>query len=284
MKSFIKFGVGFALIFGLVACSNSGQESITPDYVGGTSQDGGEATGIPGENSGKGLSKSNRQVIKTAVAELSAANPSEVADSIAAIVESNMGRLDQNNLYTDADGFPIQAMLVVRIPSEKLNLVLDSLKELGSVQLLEVGSTDVTVSVRDIEARVQALETSVSRLLDLLNNSTTTSDLIEIESALSQRQAELDGLQSTLNYYRDAVSYATLTLNIYTEDAAPENPPDNFWEGLFAGWQGVLFFLTLFVIASGFVLPWLAIFGIPLGVLFWWLNRLKIAKATSKIK
>jgi hypothetical protein len=282
MRRIISLGVGLLVIFGVVGCAGSSQELITPDFNQGTTNDGIDTGGSFEEGGADGNDTGDREVIKTAVADISSNDPAKSASELGKLVNFYLGRVDQKNLYTDIDGVSIRATLVLRIPAEKLDNVLDTLGDFGAVQLLEVGSTDITVSVRDIEARVIALETSVTRLLDLLNSATSTSDLIEIEYALTQRQSELDGLKSTLNYYQDAVSYATLTVNIFTEDQAPENPPDNFWEGLVAGWQGLVGFLSGLVVASGLVIPWLIFIGIPLGILIWWLIRRN--KATKKSK
>lgn len=289
MKKLWLLSVGLVLSLGLSSCSMaaSSPDLVNPGYdTGGSSGN----EDVSGGDKSEGFaptdgSSSDRSVIKTASAYLTAENPATAAAEVVALSDSKLGRVDQRTVLTDADGVPYQASLVLRIPTDSLEAVLDQLPSIGQVQSLEVGASDVTVTVRDLEARVAALDTSVTRLLDLLSRAATTSELIEIESALTQRQAELDGLKSTLSYYRDAVSYATLSVTIVTEQDALPNTPDNFWEGLVAGWQGLVAFGEGLLISSGVALPWLIALGAPAAAITVLLiRRLRRGKKTANTK
>ena len=85
-----------------------------------------------------------------------------------------------------------------------------------------------------------------------------------------------------MSYYQDAVSYATLTITLVTEAESLPNTPDNFWEGLGAGWQALLIFLGGLLIASGVVAPWLLAIGLPAALVTWLLvRRSRRAKARA---
>ncbi|MFM8893961.1 MAG: DUF4349 domain-containing protein, partial [Actinomycetales bacterium] len=51
---------------------------------------------------------------------------------------------------------------------------------------------------------------SITRLQTLIDQATTTADLIEAEVALSDRQAELDSLRAQRAYLADQVGMSTL--------------------------------------------------------------------------
>jgi hypothetical protein len=280
MKKLIALGLSLLVILGAAGCSSSTQSESAPGFDGavdsGTSSGGG-----PSRDDENGLAVGDRQVVMTAFAELAADNPAEAAEGLVSLVERNQGRVEQKSLYKDIATVPVSAYLVLRVPSGNLNPVLDALEDFGSVQLLEVGSSDVTATVIDLDARVVALETSVARLLDLIENSRNTSDLIEIEYALTQRQSELDALKSSLAYYRDSVSYATVSVNIYSVDIARQSPPANIWQGLVVGWQSLIGFLGNSLIAIGIALPWLIFLGAPLAAVAWLAlraRRIKLAE------
>jgi hypothetical protein len=279
MRRLISLATVLALTFSLAGCSmSSGNDSSSPG--GGYPEvmpDGGSTDS--GYDPEAGV---DRSVIKNAYAYLTTENPAEVAEEISSIASSVSGRVDQKNIYTNQEGIPIRADLLLRIPSQQLDFVISKLETFGSVESLEVSATDVTLTVRDLEARVQVLETSVQRLLDLLERASTTSELIDIETALTSRQAELDSLKSTLNFYRDQVSYSTLSLTIVTEADALPNQPDTFWKGLVAGWKALVGFGSALLVALGVSLPWLVVVGILAGGVLWVISKGKKKAPSSK--
>jgi uncharacterized membrane protein YgaE (UPF0421/DUF939 family) len=106
---------------------------------------------------------------------------------------------------------------------------------------------------------------------------TDTTDLIAIESALSQRQSELEGLQAQRDYLADQVDFSTISLELYSEGTVSPPNPDNFWDGLVAGWNTLVSALSGALVAVGFLLPWLAALGAVGGVvlLIVWLSTRK---------
>jgi hypothetical protein len=117
----------------------------------------------------------------------------------------------------------------------------------------------VTQQRQDLDARIEALEASVDRLLALLAEATTTADLIAIESELSSRQAELDSLVSQRDWLVDQVDYSTLTVDLLSEGIAPDAGPDDFWSGLVAGWEALVAFLSGLLVVAGMLLPWIGL-------------------------
>ena len=95
-----------------------------------------------------------------------------------------------------------------------------------------------------IDARIEALQASVDRMLALLAEADDTADLITIESELTARQAELDGLTAQRDWLADQVDYSTLTVELLSEGIAPDAGPDDFWSGLAAGWEALVGFLA----------------------------------------
>jgi hypothetical protein len=154
---------------------------------------------------------------------------------------------------------------------------MDALKALGKVKRIELGQYDTTLSVVDLKARETALNASVARLQDLMLAASTTAELIEAETALSARQAELQSIQAQLRYLEEQVDLATISLQVVspvdTAVAQPRTPVDGLNLGIAAlisaiGWLGV---------AAGFSLPFLAIgfFVLLIGRLIWKKSRKK---------
>ncbi|MDX2026790.1 DUF4349 domain-containing protein [Microcella sp.] len=226
----------------------------------------GEADGGSGGNLASQVSDDNRAVITVGTLYLTVEAPSEAASDAVAIVEAAGGRVDGRQEFaprtfgdaTDAGG----AELVLRIPADRLTATLEKLKALGELEELQLSSTDVTREVQDIDARATALRSSITRLLALQDAAVTVDDLIDLESAISQRQAELESLESQQRYYADQVGLSTLTLTLGSEEVAPVDEPDTFLTGLLAGWQALVTFGSALLVIVGVLLPWLAALGL----------------------
>jgi hypothetical protein len=255
----------------LVGCTSSGSNSSgSAVSTGAPGQSGGSA---PGKVSGAADSQvlpSDRQVVTTGTVSLTVADPIAAATRASQTVTAAGGRVDSRTEQPATDTTRASATLVLRIPSAKLDATLTTLQRLGRVDNVTINTSDVTTQVKDINARITALQTSVDRLLGLLSKATTVADMITIESALSERQAELDSLKSQQAYLNDQVSMSTITLELHSEGVVPAGAPDSFWGGIIAGWNALVVAANGFLIVLGVAIPWLIVFGL-LGGLVWWI-------------
>lgn len=198
-----------------------------------------------------------RSVITTGTISVTVDRPSAAAEKAAAIADAAGGHVDGREERPSAEGDPGSAKLVLRIPSAKLDTAIAQLKKLGRVENVSLSTQDVTTQSQDLDARITALTTSVDRLVELMSRATTTADLISIESALSDRQATLESLQSQKRGLDDQVDLATLTVDFGTVATAPVRPPATFLSGLLAGWGSFVGFLSGLLVVIGVALPWL---------------------------
>lgn len=245
----------------------------------------------------------DQEFIITGSMYLTVEAPLEAADEAVRIVESAGGRIDgrrefapraggrtttggvdDSGLYAP-DGYEYEyrygygfpgdgggAVLELRIPAATLTETLDRLSALGDVEELLTSTVDVTAEVRDIEARITALRSSIGRLLALQDDAASVEDLIALETAISDRQAELESLESQQRYFADQVSLSTIVLTLGSEDVAPADEPDTFWTGLLTGWEALTGFIGGLLVVTGVLLPWLLVLGV-LALLAWVLVR-----------
>lgn len=214
----------------------------------------------------------DESVITTAYAFLTGNDPAVIADEVEKRGKALKGKVDGRSASSDSDGKITSVSLSVRIPSADIDSFLMGLDEIATVHSLNQYSTDVTLTVTDYEARIAALESSIARFTVLGQSAQTTQDLIEIESAIAERQAQLEQLQSEMRYYSDQIALSTVQVDIGLPDSATDPIPDDFWGGIVAGWNSLLAFFSGMVIAFGVLIPWLPIIA-GLGWLGWWLWR-----------
>jgi hypothetical protein len=205
----------------------------------------------------------DQSVITTGWVTITVDDPTAAAERAIEIVDAADGRIDSRSQQAGSDSQRSSAQLVVRIPADDVDETLESLKELGEVDQISLSSNDVTLQVRDLDAQIAALKASVSRLLELVDQAATTADLVELETAISDRQAQLDSLTSQKEYLSDQIAYSTITLDLAEKGALPSNVPGDFWSGLAAGWASLTAALGGLVVVIGVLIPWL----LPLAVI-----------------
>ena len=260
MKGSLSTAVVALALAVLVGCSSSGSDSEGADSGTG----GGVSAPEPAPGDFDGAPEeadADRQVVTTAVASLVVEDPAEGAQQVSELVESVGGRVDERTEQRasgDRAG-GATADLVVRVPSGELTGVLADLEDLGEVDSRSVSRSDVTTQVVDLDARISALETSVARLQGLMEGAATTEALLAAEKALSERQKDLESLQSQRALLADQVELSTLSVHLRTSGVVPPGGPDGFVDGLGTGWRALVSVLGATVVVVGVLLPWLAV-------------------------
>lgn len=217
----------------------------------------------------------DRQVITTGWVTITVDKPLDAASEAVKITEGVGGRVDGRTEYAPVNGDQGSATLTLRLPADSLTQTLEKLKELGTVQEVSLNAADVTMQTQDLDARISALSASVDRLLTLLSSAVDTDTLIQLETAISDRQGELESLESQRRYFADQVALSTVTLNLQSVSAAPAQEPDTFLDGLVAGWNSFIAFFAGLIVVIGVLLPWLVFLGIILGIVLFVLKRRK---------
>ncbi|MDI2099586.1 DUF4349 domain-containing protein [Ruicaihuangia caeni] len=204
----------------------------------------------------------DREIITTGTMTVVVEDPERAASYATDIVTDAGGRVDARTERAAVPGSPASATLSLRVPASKLDSVLDDLKSLGEARDVSLSSEDVTLVTRDLDARITALEASVDRLLAMLEGTTDTKTLIEVETALSQRQSELESMQAQRRYYSDQVSLSTIRLSLIAPSESDPTRPDDFWSGLVTGWNALVAFFSAVLVALGVALPWLLLLAL----------------------
>lgn len=208
--------------------------------------------------------RAGKSIISTGEVSIVVPDTSEAAEQVADAVNDLGGSVESQEISGEASepgtpGGGSSAYLVVRVPADRFDEAFDALAEVGDVTDQSRSATDVTAEHVDLQARVAALEKSVKRLSDLMAGAASTSELLEAESALSQRQQELDGLTAQLKALEGQVAESTISVSLSTKSALPGGGPANFWEGLLAGVSSLGTAGSGALVLTGILLPWLVV-------------------------
>ncbi len=280
---------GMLLALALVGCSGgdratetaggapySETESGDYDAAGDSEVEGADASsadmGAPMENAG---GSENREVIVTVDASLRVDDPEASAAEVVTLTQDADGRIDSRSVSAATEGEyqrGARASLTARVPAADLEEFLESLEEVGNVVNLEQSADDVTGMARDLDSRIEALEASTERLLEIIADADDSADLIAAEEALSYRQADLESLKSERAYLSEQVAMSTVNITL-SEDATPTVESEGFFAGLKAGWNSVLTVASGALVLVGWLLPWIPVIGLPLIAIVWIVRR-----------
>ncbi|GAA3924998.1 DUF4349 domain-containing protein [Microbacterium soli] len=214
-----------------------------------------------------------RDIITTAQIDLRVADVRRAADALTALARENDGYVEAADIGSSGDApvdstradsqrapsSPNRGTITLRVPAADLTSVVDSVGAEGDVLQSSISRQDVTSTAIDLRARVDASEASVQRLTELMSKSGSVGDLISAESALSERQAQLESYRQQLKSLDEQVSMSTVHVQLTRRTSAAQADATGFVDGLLNGWNGLVVTLNAVVVALGFLLPWLAI-------------------------
>ncbi|APH44821.1 hypothetical protein BMW26_07525 [Microbacterium sp. 1.5R] len=231
----------------------------------------------------------DREIIATANATVEVKDVSDAAVAIGTLAESHGGYVESTEIggtpAVDASSDPVAAdseygWISIRVPSADLPAVIDELTESGEVLSSSIAQQDVTSTAIDLRARIDATRASVQRLSELMSQTGTVAELIEAEVALTDRQAQLESYEQQLASLEDQVAMSSLSVQL-TRTAAPTTAdPAGFSDGLVAGWNGLVVSLNALVVSVGFLLPWLAVAGLVV-LIIWGVRRARRGRRGS---
>ena len=145
------------------------------------------------------------------------------------------------------------ANYVIRVPVESFNEMTGSLDTIGNVLNVYRYVENITQQFYDSQSRLDAYEIEEERLLSMLEQAETVTDMLDIESRLSQVRYEIESLETRLRNWQNQVDYSTVDLNIReVRDLTERQDPDrSYFQQLGDGFVSTLkdvggFFKDLF--------------------------------------
>ncbi|WP_189030749.1 DUF4349 domain-containing protein [Nocardia rhizosphaerihabitans] len=229
--------------------------------------------GAPSKEGPAPSDSANRKEVITGSVDVTADDPIGAAATVTEQVRAMDGRIDSRTEQPGTDDRTPRAVLSVRVPADKTDAFITGLGGIGTVTEVSTNRDDVTMQWEDLDARIRALQASVDRLRALIAGATNTADLIAAEEALSSRQGELDSLTAQKRSLDDQVALSTLTITLTADEKKAPGDPDNFWDGIVAGWNSLVDWLRDAVVFAGKAVPWLGFLAVLGGVL-WVIVRL----------
>ena len=206
----------------------------------------------------------DRKLIKTISME---AETEHYDDLVAALEEklTALGGYTENRRTGSYSKTRRWSEMTIRIPVENLSGFVAHVTESANVLHTSEETVDVTLQYSDTEAKIAALETERTRLMELLASANNLSEILEIEARLSDVTYELERYESRKRGYDNQITYATVHLRIEeVEVLTPMEEPtvwkrirDGFMDSLEGVSDGIVDVFVYLIAGS----PYLVIFG-----------------------
>lgn len=202
-------------------------------------------------------------------------------------IEELNGYVEDQRIYNGsayADRRYRNANLTIRIPAESVDQFTEQVSGIANVISQEKNLEDITLTYVSTESRMTALQTEEARLLELMAQAETMSDLLEIEARLTDVRYELESVTSRLRTYDNQINYATIHLEISeVQEYTPVEDP-TLWQRLTGGFQdsleGLGESLQDLLVGIVVIFPFLLVYG-GIGLVIFLVIR-KVVKKSPK--
>ncbi len=210
--------------------------------------------------------KANMKLIYRANMSLQTTDYDATEAQIKAMAESFGGYIQDSSFNTGGyynSGNYKEGYFTIRIPAEHYKEFVNAVGDSCHVTNISESIEDIGLEYYEVEARLETLRTKEKRLQELLKEAAGLSDIIQLESALSDTEYEIDLYTSQLNRYDSLVGYSTISISLQqVEKPSDEVKQDNSFGARLSraferGWDNFVDSIEWFIIDLSY-----SIFGI----------------------
>lgn len=224
------------------------------------------------------------KIVRTADLTIASADYDADLAAVRQLAESLGGYMASVSLNGEASArMDRVAYLNMRVPSDRLDTLLDGLSGIGRVVSRYETSTDMSTQYADTATRLATQRAKMNRLTELMAQATDVSDLLEIESQIADTQYQIDSLESSLRTIDRDVDKSEVTVTLREQSAGDvaQATELTLWQRIGSGFDASLRELSAFAqnllvflaMALPVLLPLAALVALGLWLRRVWLRR-----------
>lgn len=226
------------------------------------------------------LTANGEKLARRATIAMKVPNLARAADQVRAISTASDGVILGENIGSgDGGAVPLQdrskvsattyGEIVISVPSARLDAVLADLAKLGTLIRRDSSTENVSQQFVDTQARLKTMRASVDRVRALMTQTKDLTQVVNLESELSRRQADLESLESQMASLTQSVERSPIQVSLTTDDGViAEDPGQGFLAGISSGWKAFTGSVVVLLTILGALLPFAVALGV-LGVPVW---------------
>ena len=190
--------------------------------------------------SGQSVPNVEQKLIKTVRMDVETEDLEALLPQISAKIVQLNGYVESQELYNGSSYSSYRsrsASLTIRVPAESLNGFVEDVQGVSNVVTYNESTENVTLQYVSTESRIKALEVEQERLLELMAKAENMSDLLEIQSRLTDVQYQLENVTSQLRVLANQVDYATIHMYISQVKVYTETEEQTVWQRIGSGFK-----------------------------------------------
>lgn len=165
-----------------------------------------------------------RLVIKDASLTIVVDDPSASMEAIGQMAEEMGGFIVSAQLYQtrlESGAEVPQASITVRVPAERLNEALASIRSQSEIDPLSenINSQDVTSDYTDLQSRLRNLEATEAQLTEIMDSASKTEDVLAVYSQLSQVREQIEVIKGQILYYERSAALSAISVELKANEA-----------------------------------------------------------------
>ncbi len=177
---------------------------------------------------------------------------------------------DEQTTVDPRDQSRTTSLLVLRVPVDEHERVVDELERQGDVLTRSRSAEDVTEQLVDLRSRIDSARTSLDRVRRLFGLAEDVSEILRLETELAERQADLESLLQRREQLSGLAALATVSVTFTPPPSQPAEPTAEendlgFLAGLRGGWDAFVQATLVVTTVAGALLPF-AVAALLLGV------------------
>ena len=132
----------------------------------------------------------------------------------------------QNGGYTNYGGYYVSQSvdMQIKVPADRFQEFLNGTAQFGNVTSVNSWQEDITGAYMDTKARLESLESQRQRLMAMMDQAETVSDLIQIEAQLSETIYQIESYTSQMKIYQGLADYSTIDISLREVSVVTSNP------------------------------------------------------------
>jgi len=165
-----------------------------------------------------------RLVVKRAEMRVSVADPAEAMRTVVQWAESMQGYVVNSNQWNStSDGQTyINASVMVRVPAERLDEMMQKVRDLAAdpktgVLSETVTGEDVTAEYVDSQARLRNLKAAEAQLVELLDQAPDLEYTLDIFKELTEIRSQIEVLEGRIKYLEESAALSALSVEFVAE-------------------------------------------------------------------
>ena len=158
----------------------------------------------------------NRKLIKKYNVDAETKEFDKTLDTIYEKIEAFGGYIESSEINGNSYSYSRNrhAYLVIRVPADKMSMLIEVVKTAGNVTSFNEEVKDVTLDYVDTESRIEALKVEQETLMKMLEQSGDLETLLAIQRELTDVRYELEYYESIKRTFDQQISFGTINLSL----------------------------------------------------------------------